>query len=312
MKRTIIAGLTLALAASLGAQTAAPATAPAPGDKIVATVNGEVITRAKLDHLYDRMGAQMKAQYEKSGGKMAFLENYLRKRLVIQEALKSGFDQRANVKAEMDAAKESALFDLYVRDVVSESIVTEPMMRQYYETNREQFAVPERAKIRHIVIAASQTGPQPKTKAQAREVAELIAADLRPHAPAAGATPEAVQAFSNRFAQAARTYSEDGVAQQGGDLGWVEREKLDAQFASAAFALQPGTMSDVVESSFGHHLIFLEGRQPAGHEPFEKVRGTVHELLMRTMATDVVTNLNKLTNELRASSQISIQAENVQ
>src|SRR5258708_6912045 len=54
--------------------------------KVVAVVNGETITAQKLDQLYARMGAQMRKQYEKAGGKMAFLDNYIKKRLLIQEA----------------------------------------------------------------------------------------------------------------------------------------------------------------------------------------------------------------------------------
>ncbi|MFZ2490884.1 MAG: peptidylprolyl isomerase [Thermoanaerobaculia bacterium] len=311
MKKTIIAGLALALAASLSAQTAAPA-AQAPGDKVVATINGEVITRAKLDFLYDRMGAQMRAQYEKSGGRTAFLENYLRKRLVIQEALKSGFEQRPNVKAEMDAARESAMFDLYVRDVLSETIVTDEAMRVFYDQNREQFATPERAKVRHIVISATDAGPRPKTKEQARQMIAVIAAELMPYRPEVGAAPNVVEAFRNRFGAAARQYSEDGVAQQGGDLGWVEREGLDVQFSTAAFSLPAGTMSDVVESAFGYHLIFTEEMQPAAYEPYEKARTTVRELVMRQKAAEVMANLNRLTNELRQTSRISIHPENMQ
>src|ERR1700737_4219015 len=43
--------------------------------KVVAVVNGETITAQKLDQLYARMGAQLRQQYEKAGGKTAFLDN---------------------------------------------------------------------------------------------------------------------------------------------------------------------------------------------------------------------------------------------
>ena len=92
--------------------TVAVAQQPAKeAEKIVATVNGEVITKAKLDMLYANMNSQMRAQYDRAGGKMAFLDNYVAKRLLLQEAAKSGFDQRPEVQAAAEAAKESALFD---------------------------------------------------------------------------------------------------------------------------------------------------------------------------------------------------------
>src|SRR5205085_4252894 len=103
MKRLIALVITVAalpLAAQQLAQQAAQSAAPAimaakpSSAKIVATINGENITQEKLDALYARLGAQMRDQYDKNGGKQAFLENYLRKRLMVQEALKVGFDKR--------------------------------------------------------------------------------------------------------------------------------------------------------------------------------------------------------------------------
>src|SRR5690349_11705039 len=60
--------------------------------KPVAVVNGEIVTADKLNEMYRHLSAPMRAQYEATGGKAGFLENYLRKRLLIQEAVKSGFD----------------------------------------------------------------------------------------------------------------------------------------------------------------------------------------------------------------------------
>ena len=113
------------------------------------------------------------------GGKSAFLENYLRKRLLIQEALKSGFDKRPDVQADMEASRESTLFDRYVRDVISSRIVTEDAARQYYDAHQSEVETPERLHVRHIVIAASQSGPQARSKEQALEIIKRVATQLR-------------------------------------------------------------------------------------------------------------------------------------
>lgn len=66
------------------------------------------------------------------------------------------------------------------------------------------------------------------------------------------------------FAQLATTYSEDpGTAQVGGDLGFFGRGRMVQPFEEAAFALQPGEISQVVESPFGYHIIRLEERRQA-------------------------------------------------
>lgn len=69
------------------------------------------------------------------------------------------------------------------------------------------------------------------------------------------------------FAALARSYSQDpGSASQGGDLGTVSRDGLVKPFADAAFALDPGEISDIVETPFGLHLIRLESKESTGFD----------------------------------------------
>ena len=63
------------------------------------------------------------------------------------------------------------------------------------------------------------------------------------------------------FEDAAKQNSSDGSARGGGDLGWTKRGKFVAAFEAAAYNLDPGEISDVVETEFGYHLIRLDGRR---------------------------------------------------
>lgn len=63
------------------------------------------------------------------------------------------------------------------------------------------------------------------------------------------------------FEEMARKFSDDGSAQLGGDLGWAKRGKYVAAFEAAAFKLEPDSISPVVESEFGFHLIQLLERR---------------------------------------------------
>jgi peptidyl-prolyl cis-trans isomerase C len=296
MRRTLASIFLLAL----------PVLAQKEAQKPVAVVNGETITAQKLDQLYERLGTQMREQYEKAGGKPAFLENYVRKRLLIQEAVKAGFDKRSDVQADMEASKESTLFDRYVRDVVASNIVTDKAVRQYYDQHQDEFVTPERVHVRHIVITASNTGPRAREKEQALEIIKRIAVDLREKVVKA---PKQLRV--NQFAQLARQNSEDASAQSGGDLGWVTKGQLDPDFEAAAWGLTPGVPSGIVETKFGYHLILVEEKQAAGIEPFDHARASIREFLMTQHAAEVMETVSKLTNELRAHSKVAIYPENI-
>lgn len=311
-----LAAFTLSFfALSAVAQQSAPVAAPHPAatdsQKIVATVNGELITRAKLDSLYAGIGSQLRVQYERSGGKMAFLDNYVAKRLMIQEALKSGFDKRPEVQQALEAARESALFDRYIRDVITPQTITGADVRKYYDEHMTEFATPEMVKVRHIVITTNG-----KSKDQALLAIRSAAAEIRrnlpdPRDPRAQTDGEK-QILISRFAEAARKYSEDGSAQAGGDLGWQAKGVLDPKFEDAAFHIEPGRVSGAIETSFGFHLILVEEKKPAGTRSFAEVQNDIREFVTAQRAAEVMGSVKRLTNELRASSKVSLYPENVQ
>jgi peptidyl-prolyl cis-trans isomerase C len=278
-------------------------------------INGEVVTVERLNRMYANLNTQMRKQYDDNGGKGAFLENYIRKRLIIQEAIKSGFDKRPEVTAAIESSRESTLFDRYVRDVVAVPVVTEGDTRTYYKAHPEDFATPEKVHVRHIIIAPVETGPARKSKGEALERIEKVAGEIRAaDVVSARGTTDAATLWRLRlahFADAAKKYSEDGVAQSGGDLGWIVKGQTDPAFEAAAWSMKPGTMSGIVESKFGYHLILVEDREPAGTEPFETVQSTIREYLLSQKASDVMATVTRLTNELRANSRISTFPENI-
>lgn len=113
------------------------------------------------------------------------------------------------------------------------------------ETYFSRSAPGVQARVRHIFLATPQGASQ-----AVRDSLREVAASLRARV-AAGEDFEAL----------AREYSEDtGTAPLGGDLGLVERGELFGSLDSAAFSLQPGEVSEVLESVYGLHVVRVDER----------------------------------------------------
>jgi parvulin-like peptidyl-prolyl isomerase len=104
----------------------------------------------------------------------------------------------------------------------------------------------ERVKARHILIRSSEEdSEEEKTDAKTR----------------IGAIADRLKAGED-FAEVAQQESEDpGSAVRGGDLGEFARGDMVPPFEEAAFSLEPGTISEIVQSQFGYHLIKSEERR---------------------------------------------------
>lgn len=155
-------------------------------------------------------------------------------------------------------------------------------------------------KIRHLLIRAPVTSKTsdgkevPLSDAQKQERAKALAkvTDLKK------------RATTQTFASLIKGFSEDPSATStGGELDWVTKgEFVDANFEKAAFALKEGTISDVVESQFGFHLM-----EKMGERPKDDVRVRVIEI-KRTLMTDIAPpdpwKLTKLTGKQLASARV--------
>jgi peptidyl-prolyl cis-trans isomerase SurA len=120
--------------------------------------------------------------------------------------------------------------------------VTEDEIQAYFELQRAQLGQrPATISFEQVVIA-------PRASAAAREAALERANELLARARG-----------GEDFAQLARRFSEDpGTRERGGDLGWFRRRQMVPEFDRAVFAMRPGEISQVVETSFGFHVIRLE------------------------------------------------------
>jgi len=77
------------------------------------------------------------------------------------------------------------------------------------------------------------------------------------------------------FGQLAQMYSQDSSQDTGGDWGWVDEKTLNEDLSKVAFALKPGTVSNVVKTNGNYYLLFVEAKRAAVVKPLSEVRDQV-------------------------------------
>lgn len=273
-------------------------------EKLVAVINGEKLTMEKFNHLWEALGPEMQKNYElNGGGKLGFLDNYIERRLILQQAIKESFDKQPSVAYQLESARDSAMFNLYVNEEIAADVIPEADLRAYYENNSREFRRREMRKTRHIVATPH---PQPvwnsaNDDAATPEDAKKKMEDLR----------KQLTGEVRQFSDLATKFGEDMSSRAGGDLGWIERGTMEASFDEALFALEPGQVSEVIQTDFGFHVILCEQVRPAGLKPFEEVRVEIAKKLAQEKQAEIITALRALTRDLRTSSSISIYRENL-
>ena len=121
------------------------------------------------------------------------------------------------------------------------------------------------SKYSHILIKVDEdAGPEEKEKAylKAEEVRKEILA-------------------GKSFAQMAKEHSQCNSASGGGGLGYIERGYMPKEFEEVAFTIEKNTVSDIVETKFGYHIIKVTNKTPGGIAPYEDVRDFIKKYLQK-------------------------------
>lgn len=235
----------------------------------VATVDGQKIFQTELNQaLREQYGAEV-------------LDTLINNKIIALEAEKEGITVSDNaIQAEYDELVESyggkealqealdangltvesvkdniRMYQL-TKDVIAKSIdISDEELQHYFEEHKDDYGQQEQVAASHIFLEDEATAKQVEEKLKAGE----------------------------DFAELAKTYSIDiDTSEDGGDLGYISRGQMDEQFEAAAFALEKGTVSGVVQSAEGYHIIKVTDQVPAQEAVFEDVKDEVYETLLES------------------------------
>jgi peptidyl-prolyl cis-trans isomerase C len=160
--------------------------------------------------------------------------------------------------------------------------------KDYYAKNLDRFKEEETIRASHILIRADSSA-DPATKAKARETIDAILAKAR---------------AGQDFAALAQESSQDpGSASRGGDLNYFKRGMMVPEFNDAAFALQPGQLSDVVTTQYGYHIIKVTDRKAGRVIPFEEAAPQIKQFLGEQKKQD---RRKAFIDELKTKAKIEV------
>ncbi|HZD94802.1 MAG TPA: peptidylprolyl isomerase, partial [Candidatus Sulfotelmatobacter sp.] len=199
--------------------------------------------------------------------------------------LKAYFEaNQARYQNAIPEKRQLRYFILNDKDQADKITVSDADLQRNYNEHRDAYRVQERAKVRHILIEMPKPGSDGKPDQKGVDEARAKAQDVLKQVKAGG-----------DFAALAKKYSQDpGSKDKGGELGWIVKGQTVAEFEKAAFSQSKGQISDLVQTSFGFHIIQTEDKEDAHMRPLAEVKPAIEAAVKQDK---VNTQLNKTSNE---------------
>ena len=225
--------------------------------------------------------AEIRQQFDKQNTKIKFDYAFIKKDEILKSLhpadaeLKAYFD--LNQKTYVNSIPEKRQLKYVVFDtakLVTQTEVTQQDLQSYYDQHRDEYRVPEQVNVRHILIKSPLPGPDGKVDPKEQDAAHAKAQDVLKQVKAGG-----------NFADLAKKYSDDpGSAKNGGSLGFIGKGRTVPEFEKAAFSLPKGGTSDLVQSSYGFHIIHVDDKQDAHLKSVDEIKGQIEPLIKQQKA----------------------------
>jgi peptidyl-prolyl cis-trans isomerase C len=254
--------LALHLASSLGAALALAGAAHAD-PKIVAKVDGVAITEDDVNDALLDIGPGLPQKLEGPAREKYVVDYLIDLKLVAKKAEADKLDAGADFTRRLAYYHDKLAMQALLTGVAKAAVTEEAEHKAYDEAAKAQPPA-EEVHARHILLPTEEEAKAALARIKAGE----------------------------DFAKVATELSKD-PAGEGGDLGWFTKDRMVPEFADAAFKLQPGQVSDPVQSQFGWHIIKVEERRMRTFPPFDQVKDQAARYVAQKAQGDLIAALHQ-------------------
>lgn len=186
----------------------------------------------------------------------------------FDEALKANNITLVRLKEDI---KRQLMINSILEETRNQISISDEELLEYYNENKESFLEPEQVHARHILVEAEE---------EANNLLLLLKEGL------------------TDFAELAKEKSIGPSAPSGGDLGFFTRGQMVKEFEDAAFSLEPGEISGVVQTQFGYHIIKCEEKKEEYSPTFEEAKERISNTLKYQKENEAISALiSKLKEE---------------
>ena len=216
----------------------------------LAVVNGKAIPKSRSDALAQQVIGS--GQQPDSPKLREMIKNELiAQEVLLQEAVKRGFDKDATVKEQLDTARQSIVIQAMAADFVAKNPVSDAEVKAEYERYKAQ-AGDKEYHVRHILLG---------TEAEAKAVIVKLKGGAK-------------------FDELAKTSKDSGTAASGGDLDWASPSSFPQSFSDAFVKLAKGAITETpVQTPNGWHVIKLDDTRMAKLPSMEEVKPQISDSL---------------------------------
>lgn len=217
----------------------------------LAVVNGKPVPSSRADAMIKQLATQ--GQQDTPQLRTMVKEELINREILIQEADKLGLGTSAEVKNQVEIARQSIVIRALVTDFIKKHPVSDDEIKAEYDKFKTQ-AGDKEYRARHILV-------------EKEDDAKAIITKLKGGA---------------KFDDLAKQSKDTGSAANGGDLDWAAPTSFVKPFSDAMIALQKGQVTETpVKSQFGYHVIKLEDVRTAKVPTIEEVKPQIAESLQQ-------------------------------